>query len=99
MPTRETLIDVLPFLILWSLCAGIGIAIGKRKGVGVPLAILGSFPLWVAVFAFWRDRALLPIADWPEAVQTLAAPTMSSFPLADTVAGAVEQTNGIRSLI
>ena len=53
MPTRETLIDVLPFLILWSLCAGIGIAIGKRKGVGVPFAILGSFPLWVALFAFW----------------------------------------------
>jgi hypothetical protein len=53
MPTRETLIEVLPLLILWSLMAGVGIAIGRRKGVSVPFAILGSFPLWVAVFAWW----------------------------------------------
>ena len=63
MPTRETLIEVLPFLMLWSLLAGIGIAIGKRKGVGIPLAILGSFPLWVAIFAFW----LVKLPDLPDA--------------------------------
>ena len=53
MFNRETLIDVLPFLMLWSLLAGVGILLGKRKGISVPFAILGSFPLWVAIFAFW----------------------------------------------
>ena len=53
MPTLETLIAVLPFLILWSFMASIGVAIGKKKGVGTPAVILGTFPLWVAPFAFW----------------------------------------------
>ena len=41
------------FLMLWSLVAGVCIVIGKKKGVGVPVAILGSFPLWLAIFFFW----------------------------------------------
>ena len=50
---RETLINVLPLLIVWSLFAGIGIHIGRKKGISPAVAILGSFPLWVAIFAFW----------------------------------------------
>ena len=53
MFTRETLIEVLPFLILWSFLASLGVAIGRKKGVGMAAAILGTFPLWVAPFAFW----------------------------------------------
>ncbi len=48
--------DVWLFLIIWSLCAGISIAVGKRKGVRPMLAIIGSFPLWVALFALWLVR-------------------------------------------
>ena len=56
MFSRETLIEVLPFLMIWSLFAGIGIHVGRRKGVPPAVAILGSFPLWVAIFAFWLVR-------------------------------------------
>lgn len=56
MFSRETLVEVLPFLMIWSLFAGIGIHIGRRKGVAPAVAILGSFPLWVAIFAFWLVR-------------------------------------------
>ena len=56
MFSRETLIEVLPFLIIWSFFAGIGIQVGRRKGVPPGVAILGSFPLWVAFFAFWLVR-------------------------------------------
>ena len=41
------------FLMLWSLVAGVCIIEGRKRGVGIPLAILGSFPLWVAAFAIW----------------------------------------------
>ena len=56
MFTRETLIEVLPFLILWSFLASFGVAIGRKKGVGMAAAILGTFPLWVAPFAYWLFR-------------------------------------------
>ena len=59
MFSRETLLNVLPFLMLWSLLAGVNIAIGKRKGVAPALSILGSFPLWVAFYTFWLIR--LPV--------------------------------------
>jgi hypothetical protein len=45
--------QVLLFLILWSFFAGVGVIVGKKKGVSPAAAILGSFPLWVAIFAFW----------------------------------------------
>lgn len=44
------------FVMLWSLVGGICVVEGKRRGVSVPVAILGSFPLWVAVFALWLLR-------------------------------------------
>lgn len=44
---------LLLFLMVWSLFAGLGVVLGKKKGVSAPVAILGSFPLWVALFAFW----------------------------------------------
>ena len=53
MPIRETFIEALPFLMVWSLLAGIAISIGRKKGISIPVAILGAFPLWVAPFAFW----------------------------------------------
>lgn len=56
MPDREAMQQILLFLMLWSLFAGLGIALGKKKGVSAPVAILGSFPLWVALFAFWLVR-------------------------------------------
>jgi hypothetical protein len=56
MLDREGMQQLLLFLIVWSLFAGIGVVIGKKKGVSAPVAILGSFPLWVAFFAFWLVR-------------------------------------------
>lgn len=53
---REAAQHLLLFLILWSLVAGICITIGRKKGVSVPVAILGSFPLWLAIFFFWLMR-------------------------------------------
>jgi len=44
------------FVMVWSLFAGLGIVLGRKKGVSVPVAVLGSFPLWVALFAFWLVR-------------------------------------------
>jgi hypothetical protein len=45
--------QIILFLMIWSLFAGIGIVIGRRKGVSPAVAILGSFPLWCAIFALW----------------------------------------------
>lgn len=56
MLDNEAAQHLILFLMVWSLFAGIGIIIGKKKGVSVPVAILGSFPLWVAVFAMWLVR-------------------------------------------
>ena len=56
MLDREAAQHLLLFLMVWSLFAGIGIIMGKKKGVSVPVAILGSFPLWVALFAMWLVR-------------------------------------------
>lgn len=53
---REAAQHLLLFLMLWSLFAGLGIILGKKKGISPALAILGSFPLWVAIFAFWLVR-------------------------------------------
>ena len=53
MFTFETLMQVLPFLIFWSFLASIGAPIARKKGVGLSATILGTFPLWVAPFAFW----------------------------------------------
>ena len=53
---REEAQHFLLFLIVWSFLAGVGIIVGKKKGVSAPVAILGSFPLWVAIFAFWLVR-------------------------------------------
>lgn len=50
---RETAQHLLLFLMLWSLVGGIAVIEGRKRGVSVPVAILGSFPLWVAVFALW----------------------------------------------
>lgn len=47
---------LLLFLMVWSLVGGVCVVEGKRRGVSVPVAILGSFPLWVALFAFWLLR-------------------------------------------
>ena len=64
MTTRQLVIDFFPLLIVWSLFAGIAIVLGKRKGVGPVVAILGTFPLWVAIFALWLIRK----PDLPEHV-------------------------------
>lgn len=53
---REAAQQLLLFLMVWSLFAGLGITLGKKKGVSPAMAILGSFPLWVAIFAFWLVR-------------------------------------------
>ena len=53
---REDLGQAFLLLIIWSFFAGVGIVLGRKKGVSVPFAILGSFPLWVALFAFWLVR-------------------------------------------
>ena len=45
--------QLLLFLMLWSLVAGVSIVVGRKKGVSIPVAILGSFPFWVAIFAIW----------------------------------------------
>ncbi len=47
---------LLLFLTLWSFVGGVCVIIGRKKGVSVPVAILGSFPLWIAIFAFWLMR-------------------------------------------
>jgi hypothetical protein len=52
----EAFRQLLLFLILWSFFAGIGVIVGRKKGVSPGVAILGSFPLWVAVFALWLVR-------------------------------------------
>lgn len=44
---------LLLFLMLWSFVGGICVVVGKKKGVSMPVAILGAFPLWIAVFALW----------------------------------------------
>lgn len=44
------------FVMLWSLVAGVCIIESRKRGVSVPVAILGSFPLWVAPFAIWLFR-------------------------------------------
>ena len=56
MLDREGAQHLLLFLMVWSAFAGLGIVLGKKKGVSAPVAILGSFPLWVALFAFWLVR-------------------------------------------
>ncbi len=56
MPSRDFIAEFFPLLIAWSLFAGIGIVVGKKKGVSPAVAILGSFPLWVAIFAIWLIR-------------------------------------------
>ena len=48
--------NLILFLMLWSLMAGVSVVVGRKKGVSVPVAILGSFPLWIAIFAFWLFR-------------------------------------------
>jgi hypothetical protein len=53
---REASQHLLLFLMVWSLFAGLGVVLGKKKGVSPAFAILGSFPLWVAFFAFWLVR-------------------------------------------
>ena len=50
---RDSAQHLLLFLMLWSLVAGVCVIEGRKRGVSVPVAILGSFPLWVALFAFW----------------------------------------------
>jgi len=47
---------LLLFLMLWSLVGGVCVIEGRKRGVSAAVAILGSFPLWVAVFAFWLLR-------------------------------------------
>jgi hypothetical protein len=56
MLDRESLGQLVLFLAVWSLFAGIGIVVGRKKGVSPSVAILGSFPLWVAIFALWLVR-------------------------------------------
>lgn len=48
--------QIVLFLMIWSFFAGIGIIVGRKKGVSPPVAILGSFPLWCAIFALWLVR-------------------------------------------
>ena len=45
MLDREGAQHLLLFLMVWSAFAGLGIVLGKKKGVSAPVAILGSFPL------------------------------------------------------
>jgi hypothetical protein len=53
---RETAQHLLLFLMLWSLVAGVCVIEGRKRGVSVPVAILGAFPLWIALFALWLMR-------------------------------------------
>lgn len=47
---------LLLFLMLWSLVGGVSVIEARKRGVSVGVAILGSFPLWVAPFALWLLR-------------------------------------------
>ncbi len=53
---REAAQHLLLFLMLWSLVGGICVVEGRKRGISAPVAILGSFPLWVALFAIWLLR-------------------------------------------
>lgn len=53
----------------------------------------------VAVFGFYYDGEALPRAEWPKKYLDLAAPCYTELTLPDTVAEAVAQVDGIKSLI
>ncbi len=53
---RDSAQHLLLFLMLWSLVGGVCVIEGRKRGVSVGVAILGSFPFWVAVFAMWLFR-------------------------------------------
>ncbi len=53
---RDSAQHLLLFLMLWSLVGGVCVIEGRKRGVSVGVSILGSFPLWVAVFALWLFR-------------------------------------------
>ena len=61
-----------------------------------PLKVRG---VHVAVFGLWRDRTPIEFDQWPTALRTLAPPIVPGLTLADTVAEAVAQVNGMRSVI
>lgn len=52
----ETAQHLILFLILWSFVAGVCITLGRKKGISIPVLVLGSFPLWLAPFFVWLLR-------------------------------------------
>lgn len=53
----------------------------------------------ISVFAFLDHGQPVPRADWPEPLQALAAPEYVDLVLPETVAEAVAQVDGIKSLV
>lgn len=53
----------------------------------------------ISVFAFLDRGQLVPRTEWPEALQKLAAPEYVDLVLPETVAEAVAQVDGIKSLV
>ena len=51
--TTEVVMYVASVLVAWVFFAFLCAHIGRRKGVGLGAAILGSFPAWFVLFAFW----------------------------------------------
>jgi RNA ligase (TIGR02306 family) len=68
-------------------------------GPGIQGNPLGVNEVTIAVFAFVDHGKPVAREDWPLELQKIAAPQYADLTLADTVAGAVAQVDGIKSLI
>jgi RNA ligase (TIGR02306 family) len=72
---------------------------GELFGAGIqgnPLKING---VRFAAFAFWRNRALVALADWPSWAAALAVPRLPQYELPATIDEVVAQADGIKSAV
>lgn len=72
---------------------------GEVYGEGIQSNRLGVRGLHLAVFRVLQDGTDLPREEWPDWAKTIAAPVYVGLELPETIQEAVEQADGIKSIV
>lgn len=72
---------------------------GEVYGEGIQANRLGVIGVNLAIFRLMQDGVDVPRDEWPEWAKTIAVPVYSGMELPETIAEAVDQVDGIKSLM
>lgn len=60
----DFIIQLMPILLIWLILGPLAWYVGRRKGIGITMRLIGSFPIWAGFFLiYWASLTDKTVLD------------------------------------